>query len=243
MKKSSLEKQVLLSSARWTIHWGSKVVDRSDYEMMGRYSQFVVQIWLASLKLLHIHPPLWHCMPLFADPFREWHGWGVERNGTAGDSCLYAWAGGPSVPISQAGTCQATSTKVEAGTVFPILLHGNGNVKEKYPSFGGRGGMYHGMTTLPMHVQVRGYFQFGQWQERLASISKYTDAFKISKIQDYQKIFLAMVVFRKTPIIWRCFRHPSILLQELKSYLLIIKKIQMISAMKLFFFRNLSCKI
>lgn len=29
-------------------------------------------------------------MPLFADPFREWHGWGVERNGTAGDSCLYA---------------------------------------------------------------------------------------------------------------------------------------------------------
>ena len=152
--------------------------------------------------------------------------------------------GGPSVPISQAGTCQATSTKVEAGTVFPILLHGNGNVKEKYPSFGGRRGMYHGMRTLPMHVQVRGYFQFGHWQERLASIGKYTDAFKISKILDYQKIFLAMVVFRKTPIIWRCFRHPSIIsspvllsfLQELKSYLLIIKKFRMISAMIFFFF-------
>ena len=70
-------------------------------------------------------------MPLFADPFREWHGWGVERNGTAGDSCLYASAGGPSVPISQAGTSQATSTRVEAGAVFPILLNGNGNVKEK----------------------------------------------------------------------------------------------------------------
>lgn len=47
--------------------------------------------------------------------------------------------GGPSVPISQAGTCRATGTKVEAGTVFPILFNGNGNVKEKYPFFGGRG--------------------------------------------------------------------------------------------------------
>ena len=120
--------------------------------------------------------------------------------------------------------------KLKQGLSFPYFLMAMETSRKSIHFLGGRGGMYHGMRTLPMHVQVRGYFQFGHWQERLASISKHTD------------------VFKKTPIIWKCFWHPSIVssplllsfLQELKSYLLIIKKFRMISAMIFFSFRNLS---
>lgn len=109
--------------------------------------------------------------------------------------------GGPSVPISQAGTCQATSTKVEAGTVFPILLNGNGNVKEKYPFFGGSGGHVSwyedtsnacpGPGVFPIWPLAR---KIGKHQQAHGCLQKDTHNLKMFLTSIYRKFTLASFV-------------------------------------------------
>ena len=109
--------------------------------------------------------------------------------------------GGPSVPISQAGTCQATSTKVEAGTVFPILLNGNGNVKEKYPFFGGSGGHVSwyedtsnacpGPGVFPIWPLAR---KIGKHQQAHGCLQKDTHNLKMFLTSIYNKFTLASFV-------------------------------------------------